>query len=76
MGRGGGERTFSLDFERLSRTVLFMDSGSFSNGAKRLDFRVNDSLSEDWGRDEDDTMGSTVVAGKIDVGCSTGIGAG
>lgn len=72
MGRGGGERTFSLDLERLSSTVLASGSGFLSNDAKMLDFRVNDSLSDDCGRDVDCMMDSPVVAGSIGVGGLTG----
>lgn len=68
LGRGGGERTFSLDFERLSSMVFASDRGSSSNGAKRLVLRFSDSLREDCGRELlDGVMGS---------GGSTGVGIG
>lgn len=60
LGRGGGERTFSVDLDRLSSTVLA--SGGGSMGA------VNScwvALSEDWGRELD-----TPVSGVG--GCSAG----
>lgn len=49
LGRGGGERTFSLDLDRLSRTVL--GSVVSKDDSKGCAKKCRDVLAEDCGRE-------------------------